>query len=161
MSFMNIHSVFPTESKEIIPLAAAMENLELDQEEVNMLTEKWTNTAFHKKTGYMFPQNPDKVISGENVGKKNLHFSCKKTSALVPAPTITAMGSAMTTAGAVHWCEDRKFTIKELMRITSLPDDFKLTGTFNQKAERCGRMVPSLMMKAIAESVYNKVLSKL
>lgn len=161
MSFMNIHSVFPTESKEIIPLGEALEDLELDQEEVNMLTEKWVQTAFHKKTGFQFPQNPDKVISGEQIGKKNLHFSVKKTSAIQPSPTITAMGSAMTTGGAIHWAEDRKFTIKELMRITSLPDDFRLTGTFNQRAERCGRMVPSLMMKAIAESVYNKVLSKL
>ena len=161
MSFMNIHSVFPSENREIIPLASAMENLELDNDEVTMLTEKWVRTAFHKKTGYKFPQNPDKVISGENVGRKNLHFSCKKTSALVPAPTITAMGAGWTTGGAIHWAEDRKFTIKELMRITSLPDDFRLTGTFNQQAERCGRMVPSLMMKAIAESVYEKVLSKL
>ena len=113
-----------------------------------------------KKTGYKFPQNPEKVMSGELVGKKNLHFSIKKTSQYQPAPTITAMGSAATTGGAIHWNEDRKFTIKELKRITSLPDDFVLTGTFNQQAERCGRMVPSLMMKAIAESVYTKVLSK-
>ena len=40
------------------------------------------------------------------------------------------------------------------------PDDFKLTGKWNQKAERCGRMVPPLMMQKIAESVYEKVLEK-
>ena len=40
----------------------------------------------------------------------------------------------------------------------SLPDDFKLTGKWNQKAERIGRMVPPLMMKAIASSVYDKVI---
>jgi DNA (cytosine-5)-methyltransferase 1 len=43
----------------------------------------------------------------------------------------------------------------------SLPDDFKLTGKWNQKAERIGRMVPPLMMKSIAESIYNNVLSKI
>ena len=161
MSFMNIHSVFPSENKEIVPLAVAMEDLEIDQEEADWLEKKWLATAFHKKTGYKFYHNPDKVISGEQIGVKNLHFSVKKTSPIQPAPTITAMGSAATTGGAIHWCENRKFTIRELMRITSLPDDFRLTGTFNQKAERCGRMVPSLMMKAIAESVYTKVLSKL
>jgi DNA (cytosine-5)-methyltransferase 1 len=159
-SFMNIHSVFPTESNEIIPLAEAMVDLHLDEDEVAMLTEKWVNTAFHKKTGYKFPQNPDKVISGENVGRKNLHFSCKKTSALVPAPTITAMGSAETTAGAFHWIEPRKLTLGELKRIMSLPDDFKLTGKWNQKAERCGRMVPPLMMEKVATSIYEKVLEK-
>ena len=143
------------------PLAVAMEDLEIDQEEADWLEKKWLATAFHKKTGYKFYHNPDKVISGEQIGVKNLHFSVKKTSPIQPAPTITAMGSAATTGGAIHWCENRKFTIRELMRITSLPDDFRLTGTFNQKAERCGRMVPSLMMKAIAESVYDKVLRKL
>ena len=40
----------------------------------------------------------------------------------------------------------------------SLPDDFKLTGKWNQKAERIGRMVPPLMMKKIAESIYDNVL---
>ena len=40
----------------------------------------------------------------------------------------------------------------------SLPEDFKLTGKWKQKSERMGRMVPPLMMKAIAESVYEKVL---
>ena len=48
----------------------------------------------------------------------------------------------------------------KLKRIMSLPDDFKLTGKWNQKAERIGRMVPPLMMKAIATSVYEKVLEK-
>ena len=42
----------------------------------------------------------------------------------------------------------------------SLPDDFKLTGKWNQMAERCGRMVPPLMMKRIASSVYEKVFEK-
>ena len=40
----------------------------------------------------------------------------------------------------------------------SLPEDFKLTGKHKQQSERIGRMVPPLMMKALAESVYNKVL---
>ena len=161
LSFMNIFTVFPFENREVVTLGEGVEGLDLDQEEIAWLTEKWTGTKFHQVTGILFPQDPEKVISGENVGKKNLHFSCKKTSQYVPAPTLTAMGSAATTGGLVHWNEDRKFTIKELKRIMSLPEDFELTGTFNQKAERCGRMVPSLMMKAIASSVYDKVLQKL
>ena len=70
------------------------------------------------------------------------------------------MGSAETTAGAFHWSEPRKLTIPELKRIMSLPDDFKLTGKWNQMAERCGRMVPPLMMKNIAEAVYTNILEK-
>ena len=40
----------------------------------------------------------------------------------------------------------------------SLPDDYELTGTFDQQAERIGRMVPPKMMAAVSKSVYEKVL---
>jgi DNA (cytosine-5)-methyltransferase 1 len=40
----------------------------------------------------------------------------------------------------------------------SLPEDYKLTGEFDQKAERIGRMVAPKMMAAIADSIYEKVL---
>ena len=66
-----------------------------------------------------------------------------------------------TTACAFHWNESRKLTLGELKRIQSLPDDFKLTGRWNQRSERIGRMVPPLLLKAIAESVYEKVIKEI
>ena len=45
-----------------------------------------------------------------------------------------------------------------MKRLTGLPDDFVLTGTLGQESERVCRMVPPLVTKAIAESVYEKVL---
>jgi site-specific DNA-cytosine methylase len=60
--------------------------------------------------------------------------------------------------GSIHPQYDRKFTLPELKRLTALPDDFVLTGTLGQAAERVCRMVPPLLTKAIAESVYIKVL---
>ena len=75
-------------------------------------------------------------------------------------PTLTAMGSNDTTAGAFHWNEPRKLTIGELKRIQSLPDDFVLTGKWNQRSERIGRMVPPLLLKAIADSVYDNVIKE-
>ena len=89
---------------------------------------------------------------------KGHHFNLKRVSLKVPAPTLTAMGSNDTTAGAFHWSEPRKLTIGELKRIQSLPDDFKLTGKWNQKSERIGRMVPPILLKEIADSVYEKVI---
>jgi DNA (cytosine-5)-methyltransferase 1 len=71
------------------------------------------------------------------------------------SPTITASG------GLIHWNEDRTLTVQELKRIQSLPDDFILTGSHSQQSERVGRMVPPLMMKAIAENIYKELLSKL
>ncbi len=160
LTFMNIASIFPSENKELVSLEEGLEGLEINEEEAKWLEEKWQNTAYYKATSSLMPTDPEKVLSGDDYGQKSKHFNMKRASRFKPAPTVTAMGSGATNAGTIHWNVQRKLTIKELKRIMSLPDDFKLTGTFNQQAERCGRMVPSLMMKAIAESVYEKVLSK-
>jgi len=160
LTFMNIASIFPSENKELVSLEEGLEGLEIDKEEAKWLEEKWHNTAYYKATSSLMPDDPEKVLSGDDYGQKSKHFNMKRASRYKPAPTVTAMGSGATNAGTIHWNVQRKLTIKELKRIMSLPDDFKLTGTFNQQAERCGRMVPSLMMKAIAESIYKKVLSK-
>jgi DNA (cytosine-5)-methyltransferase 1 len=61
-------------------------------------------------------------------------------------------------SGVIHPVEDRKFTLPELKRLTALPDDFVLTGTLAQGAERACRMVPPLLTKAIAEAIYQRVL---
>ena len=63
-------------------------------------------------------------------------------------------------AGCVkHW-DNRALTISEVKRITSLPDDYILTGNYSQKAERAGRMVPPNMMAMIADNLYKRVISK-
>ena len=158
LTFLNISSIFPTGSKDVIPLGQALEGLEYDEEEVKMLTEKFSKTAYWRDTGSKMPQNPDKVLTGMDYHHKGNHFNLKRVSLKVPAPTLTAMGSNDTTAGAFHWSEPRKLTIGELKRIQSLPDDFKLTGKWNQKSERIGRMVPPILLKEIADSVYEKVI---
>ena len=158
LTFLNISSIFPVESKQLVPLGQALEGLVYDDEEVKMLTEKFSKTAYWKDTGSKMPSNPDKVLTGADYHHKGHHFNLKRVSLKAPAPTLTAMGSNDTTAGAFHWSEPRKLTIGELKRIQSLPDDFKLTGKWNQKSERIGRMVPPLLLKTIADSVYEKVI---
>jgi len=158
LNFMTIGHVFPEPSKEVIPLKDALVGLEYDKEEVQYLTDKFTKTAYWRDTGSKMETFPKKVLSGMDYHPKGHHFNLKRVSLEVPAPTLTAMGSGDTTAGAFHWSEKRKLTLGELKRIMSLPDDFKLTGKWNQRAERCGRMVPPLMMKKIAEAVYENVL---
>ncbi len=61
-------------------------------------------------------------------------------------------------SGAIHPEEDRKFTLPELKRLFGLPDDFILTGTVAQAAERICRMVPPALTEAIGKSVYERVL---
>ena len=160
LTFMNIANVFPEESRDIVSLEEALKDLEYDSEEVKMLTDRFSNTAYWKQTGSKMPNNPDKVLTGGDYHPKGHHFNLKRVSLKQPGPTLTAMGSQITTAGAFHWNEPRKLTIGELKRIQSLPDDFILTGKWNQRAERIGRMVPPLLLKSIADSVYEKVIKE-
>ena len=61
----------------------------------------------------------------------------------------------------MHPLEDRTYTIPELKRITSIPDDFVLTGTYEQQWERLGRMVPPVMMSKVAKTVQTEILDKI
>ena len=159
-NFMNISQVFPEPDKDVIPVKDVMVGLVNEEKEVKYLTEKFTKTAYWKQTGSKMPDDPDKVLTGMDYHPKGHHFNLKRVSQYQPCPTITAMGSADTTAGAFHWSEARKLTLGELKRITGLPDDFKLTGKWNQRAERCGRMVPPRMMQRIASAIWTNVLEK-
>lgn len=161
LNFMTIGNVFPQELPDVVPLKDALIGLEYDEEEVKYLTEKFSKTAYWRDTGSKMEIDPPKVLTGMDYHPKGHHFNLKRVSQYHPAPTLTAMGSNDTTAGAFHWAEPRKLTLGELKRIQSLPDDFKLTGKWNQKSERIGRMVPPLMMKVIADSVYNKILKEI
>lgn len=98
-----------------------------------------------------------KLKQGEQSKK---YFNLIKCSPYSPAGCITATCGSLSAARCMHW-DNRAFTIAELKRITSIPDDYILTGTYSQQAERLGRMVPPLMMKAVAENIYKNILSKL
>lgn len=54
----------------------------------------------------------------------------------------------------------RKFTLGELRRIGGFPDDFVLTGTYEQRWERIGRAVPPVMMAAVANVVRSRILDR-
>ncbi len=151
LTFMNISSVFPEKFTDAMTCGEVFENLEYDEEEIKELTESFARGS-HFETASKMPKDPEKVLTGANYHPKGHHFNMKRISRHKPSPTITASG------GCIHWSEMRKLALCETRRIMSLPEDFKLTGKWKQKSERMGRMVPPLMMKAIAESVYEKVL---
>jgi len=159
INFMTMYQLYPEKNNKQTTLGEAINDVvNEDQEEINLLLEKLSPETAVGKTLAKMPKDPDKVLTGMDYHDKGHHFNLKRCSLRKPSPTITAMGNYPGVAGTCHPLEDRKFTIKELKRIMSLPEDFKLTGQHKQQSERIGRMVPPLMMKALAESVYNKVL---
>jgi DNA (cytosine-5)-methyltransferase 1 len=86
----------------------------------------------------------------------------------IPSPAIGASDAsrnqnAHLSAGGwietvTHPAERRKFTIAELKHICAFPDDFELKGTYAQQWERLGNSVPPLMMKAVAETIRDRIL---
>lgn len=162
LSFLNIHGLFPEESSSRTTFGEVIGGIDNDEDEIKMITEKWQASNLYKTTGSKMPDDPDKVLTGMDYHPKGHAFNMKRASMRQPCPTLTAMGCAnITFGGIIHPLVNRKLTLPELNRIQSLPEDFKLTGEWKQKAERIGRMVPPLMMEAIASSIYKHVFSKL
>jgi len=151
LTSLNIASIFPEKSSEVVTSGNAFSDLVYDEEEIKMLTKSFTKGS-HFVTASKMPLDPKKVLTGCDYHPKGHLFNMKRISRFKPAPTITASG------GCIHWSELRRLALCETRRLTSLPEDFKLTGKWEQRSERMGRMVPPLMMKAIADSIYKKVL---
>jgi DNA (cytosine-5)-methyltransferase 1 len=90
-----------------------------------------------------------KLAPGE---EDKIRFNLKKCSPVDVSYCVLATGGNIGAASIKHW-DDRAFTISEVKRIMSVPDDYVLTGNFQQQYERLGRMVAPLMMKAVAENL--------
>lgn len=94
-------------------------------------------------------------------GNSKRYLNMKRAPIDGPSQTITSTAGQQGAAGVTHPTEKRKFSIAELKRICAFPDDFALTGTFEQQWERLGRAVPPVMMFHIAAAVRDGILSKM
>jgi DNA-cytosine methyltransferase len=151
--------LFPNPTHTGVTVRDAFADLEQSAEDVRpWLTSAQTTTI--ATAAARLPKNPSRLLRPNHVGQSvTRNYTLTRCSYDLPAPTLTVTGQQPSgLAGAIHPEHDRKFTIPELKRLTGLPDDFVLTGTLGQAAERVCRMVPPLLTKAIAESVYEKIL---
>ena len=155
--------LFPIGSSYAPSVSDALSTLELnerDKQEIALIRQSIRKTASYEIIRAI-PKNPARPsrLHEHYKGFKNFYFNTYRCAWGEPAPTITQSGNQLGGRGGIcHPEEDRTYTIRELKRLSALPDDFKLTGTFNQQAERIGRMVPPLMTTAIAESLFENVL---
>jgi DNA (cytosine-5)-methyltransferase 1 len=67
--------------------------------------------------------------------------------------------SVIAETGIVHPARERYLSTAEAKRIGSFPDDFVLTGPYQDKWASVGNSVPPLLMKAIAEHVSREFLT--
>lgn len=145
---------YPKPNKRLVTLREAFNGLEQDEEQRQYLIEINKKYATGKELEKL-PKNPKRRQQSEK------YFNLVRESLCSPCSTVCASHGSPSIAGIRHPLEDRQFTIPELKRIMSIPDDFILTGTYPQQWERLGRMVPPLMMKAISETVCQEILCKI
>lgn len=151
----------PTTPKHI-SIRSAIGSIDNDPVEEKML-EDFVQGSFQKKFLEPLPFNPNKHTKPSDPqfrdwNPKGSCFNMIRPAPHLPSPTLTQQGQQRGVSGVFHYEKNRKLTIKELKRLMSLPEDYQLTGTFDQQAERCGRMVAPKMMAALASTVYEKIL---
>lgn len=155
----NVKPCFPKPLSYYYTLSDAFEKLRNDKAEENRLSEEIKRYKIYGVLKKM-PKNPTKSISGQKY-MNGSYFNLRRESMKAPCSTICQMNGQKGTAGNCHPLEDRKFTIAELKRITSLPNDFKLTGNYTQQWERAGRMVPPIMMMHISKTIEEEILCRI
>jgi DNA (cytosine-5)-methyltransferase 1 len=164
INFLNCESITrPIPSTPIhIGIKDAIDHVENDPEEEKELLD-YVEGSFQKRFIEMLPFNPSKHLKPSNPEFKHLNpkgscFNMIRPAIQLPSPTLTQAGQQKGVSGVFHYAKNRKFTIKELKILMSMPDDYELTGTFDQRAERLGRMVAPKMMAALASNIYENIL---
>ena len=181
MSWMLISSLFPEPVDEEPTIEDAIGDLRFDNEncvEAVELCEIMKKSAKYKWLKRL-PKNPKKVVSvGDDVvgpwydkviahrkklgkevpEKKSSFYQSRRVPWNQASHTLSEQGLQTSLAVHLHVEEDRVYTTKESKRLMTLPEDYKLTGTLNERLARMGLMVAPMQMKYVAESIYEKVL---
>ena len=181
MPWMLISSLFPEGANEEPTIEDAIGDLRLDNEnsvEAYELCETMKTSAKYKWLKRL-EKNPNRVVSvGDDVvgpwydkviahrrkmGKsipeaKHSFYQSRRVPWNQASHTLSEQGMMTSLAVHLHPEEDRVFTTKEGARIMTLPEDYINTGTLNEQLARIGLMVAPMMMKHLAESIYEKVL---
>lgn len=163
LNFLNLANIFPDKTYlEPVSLREGIEGVVNDPAQEQELFD-YVQNGFQKKWIEMLPFNPHRHVKPSDkefiaINPKRSLFNMIRPAPHLPCPTITQRGNQKSVSGVFHYEKNRKFTIPELRRIMSLPEDYELTGTFDQQAERIGRMVAPKMMAEVAKSIYENVL---
>lgn len=154
---LGIDPAYPAPYPYVYTLNDSIRDVKNDPEEIKELTEEADRKAWGKVLKRI-PKNPKRYIAGSDVTNGVSYFSLRRESMFEPCTTICQSNGQR--SGNCHPLEDRRFTIEEVKRIMSIPDDFILTGDYGQQWERLGRMVPPVMMMNVAKTIQKEVLDK-
>lgn len=89
--------------------------------------------------------------------RSKFHDLLYKVDRKEPCRTIKANPGKFT--GPFHW-NNRHFTVEELKRLQSFPDDYAIVGSYGQCLEQIGNSVPPRLAYCIARSVKEQLFDK-
>jgi site-specific DNA-cytosine methylase len=110
------------------------------------------------------PTHPDRVLHPHDVGfARHSYYNLERCAWDQPAPTLSAMGiMPIALSGPLHPSEQRKFALRELLRLFGAPDDFDFGFVdVHDAAQRIGLMVPPPLAEAIFLSLRDNVFRRL
>lgn len=152
---LNKNPIFPLiNDNRINTLSDAIKEIKNTDEELkeSMVNEKY---QVYK---YLIRLKPGE--SGSDIHENGSYFNLKRLEWNKPCGTILQMeGRPSVACGHIHPDENRKLTIRELKKLQGFPDDFILTGNYQQKWERIGRSVCPPVMKAISKRIETEILN--
>lgn len=89
------------------------------------------------------------------------YFSLVRDHPDKPAHTITQTAGVTSAASVTHPFECRKYSIAEVKRLGSFPDDFVLVGGFRERYERLGRAVPPALYFHLGKQIQLGILDRI
>ena len=181
MPFMCLSGLYPDPEEVSATIRDAIEDIQNDPDNIKEskeLCEAMTKSAKYKWMKRL-PKNPDTYVSvGDDVvgpwydkviahrkkwgksipEKKTSFYQSRRVGWDNPSHTLSEQGLQTSLAVHLHPYEDRVYTTKESARIMTLPEDYKLTGTLNERLARIGLMVAPICMKYLIDEIYEQVL---
>ena len=186
MNWMNISRIFPEPNENNKPVISdAIRDLQTDpvnEAESVELCEIMKKSAKYKWLRRL-KKNPERVVSvgddvvrpwykkwikhreklGKNVGErevkeKHSFFQSRRVPWNQASHTLSEQGLKTSLAVHLHPEKDRVYTTYEAIRLMTLPNDYKQTGSLNDRLARIGLMVAPICLKNLADSIYENIL---
>ena len=182
MNWMNISRIYPEPNEKDKPVINdAIRDLQTDpinEAESVELCEIMKKSAKYKWLKRL-EKNPERVVSvGDDVvgpwydkliehrrargktipEKKHSFFQSRRVPWNQASHTLSEQGLKTSLAVHLHPEKDRVYTTYEAIRLMTLPNDYKQTGTLNDRLARIGLMVAPICLKNLADSIYKNIL---
>lgn len=144
--------VFPKPQGKIVTVKEVIDKLVNKEKDTPKLSKKYLPMWKKIKPGY-----GEGSIIAKADRKAGDNMNCYKVHPGRPAGTIRTV-QCTGWATMVHYREPRPLTTMEAQRLSSFPEGFKVLGNYKQRWKQIGNSVMPLQMKAIAETIKEKIL---